>query len=110
MLRVAMTLFALAAAPAAFATHEPAPLQAQAKITRVEAERTALALVRGGSTISGNLERANGRLVWSFDIRMPRTKNITEVHVDAHSGAVVAKTIETPAEQAKEAAAEKKNK
>jgi uncharacterized membrane protein YkoI len=105
-----MILLALAAAPAAFATDQPAPLQAQAKITRAEAEKTALALVPGGSTISGNLERANGRLVWSFDIRMPRTKNITEVHVDAQTGAVVSNTIETPAEQAKEATAEKKRK
>ena len=77
---------------------------------RAEAQKRALALVPGGSTISGNLERANGRLVWSFDIRMPRMKNITEVHVDAHTGAVVSKTIETPAEQAKEADAEKKKK
>jgi len=53
---------------------------------RAEAQKRALALVPGGSTISGNLERANGRLVWSFDIRMPRMKNITEVHVDARSG------------------------
>jgi hypothetical protein len=90
----------LVAAPAVFA----------AELTRAEAEKTALALVPGGSTISGHLEREKGRRVWSFDIRMPRTKNITEVHVDAQTGAVVSKTIETPAEQAKEAAAEKKKK
>jgi uncharacterized membrane protein YkoI len=105
-----MILLALAAAPAAFAADKPAPLQTQAKITRAEAEKTALALVPGGATISGNLERAKGRLVWSFDIRMPRAKNITEVHVDAQTGAVVSKAIETPAERAKEAAAEKKKK
>jgi drug/metabolite transporter (DMT)-like permease len=98
----------LVAAPAALGADKPDAQQAQAKITRAEAEKTALALVPGGSTLSGNLERAKGRLVWSFDIRMPRTKNITEVHVDAQTGAVVSKSIETPAEQAKEAAAEKK--
>jgi uncharacterized membrane protein YkoI len=63
--------------------------------------------VPGGKTISGKLEKEKGRQVWSFDISMPGSRNITEVWVDARTGAVVATTIETPAEQAREAAAEK---
>ena len=39
---------------------------------------------------------------------MPDSKDIAEVHIDVRTGAVVAVNIETPAEQAKEAAAEKK--
>ena len=78
------------------------------KVSRAAAEKIALARVPGGKTISGNLERANGRAVWSFDISMPNSKDIAEVHIDARTGAVVAVNIETPAQQAQEAAAEKK--
>jgi hypothetical protein len=85
-------------------------LQAQQRISRAEAEKTALALVPGGKTISGKLEREKGREVWSFDISMPGSRNITEVWVDARTGKVVHVVLETPAEQAREAAAEKKAK
>jgi hypothetical protein len=85
-------------------------LQAQQRISRAEAEKTALARVPGGKTISGKLEKEKGRQVWSFDISMPGSRNITEVWVDARTGEVVGTQIETPAEQAKEAAAEKKAK
>jgi len=82
--------------------------QAQQRISRAEAEKIALARVPGGKTISGKLEKEKGRQVWSFDISMPGSRNITEVWVDARTGEVVSTQIETPAEQAKEAAAEKK--
>ena len=102
-------ILAAAASPSAIAADSSAQTPApQAKVSRAEAEKTALARVPGGKTISGNLERANGRAVWSFDISMPDSKNITEVHVDARTGAVVAVSVETPAQQAQEAAAEKK--
>jgi hypothetical protein len=85
-------------------------LQAQQHLSRAEAEKIALARVPGGKTISGKLEKEKGRQVWSFDISMPGSRNITEVWVDARTGEVVGTQIETPAEQAKEAAAEKKAK
>ena len=53
------------------------------------------------------LEEEHGLLVWSFDIARPGTRNVTEVHVDAMTGKVVATEIETPAHEAQEAAAEK---
>jgi hypothetical protein len=84
--------------------------QAQQRISRAEAEKIALARVPGGKTISGKLEKEKGRQIWSFDISMPGSRNITEVWVDARTGEVVSTQIETPAEQAKEAAAEKKAK
>src|SRR5258705_10436860 len=99
-------LFILMAIFAAAVSTSASP--ADPGIARADAEKTALARVPGGKTISGNLERADGRAVWSFDISMPGSKNITEVHVDARTGAVVAVNIETPAQQAQEAAAEKK--
>ncbi len=55
----------------------------------------------------GELEEENGKLVWSFDIARPGTRNITEVQVDAITGKVVSTKIETPKHEAAEAAQEK---
>ncbi|MEP7242588.1 MAG: PepSY domain-containing protein [Gammaproteobacteria bacterium] len=83
------------------------PLIAQAKIERATAEKTALARVPGGHIKEGELEQEHGRLVWSFDIMQPTSPNIIEVQVDAISGKVVSLVTETPADQAKEAAADR---
>ena len=72
-------------------------LQAQAKVTRADAEKTALAKVPGGSIKEGGLEKENGKLIWSFDIATPGTKDITEVQVDAVTGEVVSVAKEAPA-------------
>src|ERR1700682_4552973 len=87
-----------------------AQLQAEAKVTQAAAEKTALAKVPNGKIKSGELERERGKLVWSFDISMPHSKNITEVQVDAKTGKIVAVEVETPKDQAKEKAADKKKK
>lgn len=86
---------------------DDAKLASQAKVDRLAAEKTALARVPGGKVKEGELERENGKLVWSFDIAKPKTHNITEVQVDAISGSVVSVVVETPKDQAKEAAADK---
>lgn len=77
-------------------------LQAEAKISKADAEKTALARVPDGSVQEAELEEEDGQLIWSFDISRPGTKDITEVHVDAKTGAVIAVESETPKEQAKE--------
>jgi hypothetical protein len=46
--------------------------------------------------------------VWSFDIARPGTHDITEVLVDAKTGKIISTQIESPRDQAKEAAADKK--
>jgi uncharacterized membrane protein YkoI len=56
------------------------------------------------------LEKEHGKLIWSFDIAMPKSKSITEVQVDALSGKIVSTQVETPKDQAKEAAADMKAK
>ena len=81
-----------------------------AKIERAVAEKTALARVPGGHVKEGELEHEHGRLVWSFDIEKPGSRDIVEVQVDANSGEVVSTTIETPADEAKEAAKEQPKK
>jgi hypothetical protein len=88
---------------------EAAPLEAQAKVSRADAQYTALAKVPGGTIKEGELEREKGKLIWSFDIATPGSKDITEVQVDAVSGAIVAVDKETPAEQAKEKQKDKAN-
>ncbi len=79
-----------------------AQLEAQATITKAEAEKIALAKVPGGTVKGGEIEKEDGKLVWSFDITTPVTADITEVIVDALTGAVISVEKETPADQAKE--------
>jgi Peptidase propeptide and YPEB domain len=87
-----------------------AQLQAQAKITKAEAQTTALAKVPNGTVKAAELEKEHGKLIWSFDIAMPHSKNITEVQVDAKTGKIASVQVETPQDQAKETAADQKNK
>jgi uncharacterized membrane protein YkoI len=108
---VAIVFTGLTSSPLLAAPKETAAqLQAQAKVTKAEAERTALAQVSQGKIKSSELEKERGRLVWSFDISTPHSKNITEVQVDAKTGKVAAVEIETPKDQAKEAKTDKTEK
>ena len=92
----------------ALAHESEVQLRAEAKVTRKDAERAALAKVPNGTIKDGELEKENGKLIWSFDIAMPHSRNITEVQVDAKTGKIADLQVETPQDQAKEAAAEKK--
>jgi uncharacterized membrane protein YkoI len=95
----------------AVAAEEPlAALKAQTKITQEEATKTALAKVPNGEVKSVELEKENGKLVWSFDISTPKSIDIIEIQVNAKTGEIVSRHIETPADQEKEAAAEKQEK
>ena len=77
-------------------------LAAQAKVSRADAEKTALARVPGGTIKEGGIEKEKGKLIWSFDIATAGTKDITEVQVDALNGAIVAVDKETASDEAKE--------
>jgi uncharacterized membrane protein YkoI len=100
-LRLALVLAPfLATASTAFAIDST--LESQAKISKSAAEKIALSKVPTGTIQSAELEKERGRLIWSFDISKPRTKNITEVQVDARNGRIVSVQIETPAAQTKE--------
>ena len=87
---------------------EHAKLEAQAKVSRADAEKTALAKAPGGTIKEGELEKEHGKLIWSFDIATPNSPDITEVAVDAITGAVISVENETPAQQAKEKAEDAK--
>jgi uncharacterized membrane protein YkoI len=81
-----------------------AKLMAQAKVSRADAEKIALAKVSNGTIKEGELEKEKNKLVWSFDITTPDTKDITEVNVDAITGEVVGVEKESAESEAKEAA------
>ena len=86
------------------------PSEANVAVSKADAQRIALAQVPNGTIKEGELEKENGRMIWSFDIAMAGSSNIKEVQVDANSGKVVSLTTETAADEAKEAAKEKKSK
>jgi hypothetical protein len=98
----------LASLSVAAAPSGPASLASQAKVSRADAQRTALARVPAGIVKSVELEREHGALVWSFDIAAPGTMDIHEIQVDARSGAIVSTEIETPKDQARERAADRR--
>jgi len=83
-------------------------LNAQAKISEVEARATALKKVPDGVIEGSELENEHGKLIWSFDIKRVDSKDITEVQVDAKTGAIVSTQVESPADQAREKAADAK--
>ncbi len=101
---------ALSLSGAIFGAPSKAELMKEATVSKVQAEKTALGKVPNGVIKSEELEREHGKLIWSFDIGTNGTKNITEVQVDAKSGNIVSVQSETPADQAKEAAADKTKK
>ena len=68
---------------------EQAGLQAEAKISKEQAQATAEAKVPAGKITEAELEKEKGRLIWSFDMSTPDSKDTTEVNVDAISGGVV---------------------
>ena len=103
-----ITMSALFACAAAQAAPTPSSLQAQAKISEAAARQTALSKAPGGKIESSELEVEHGKLLWSFDIKRPGMRNITEVQVDAKTGKILSVESETPKKQALEAAAELK--
>lgn len=87
-----------------------AALRKEAKISEDAARATALKEVPNGTVKSSELERENGKLIYSFDIAAPGKSGVEEVNVDAIDGSVVAKERETAKTEKKEAAKEAKEK
>jgi uncharacterized membrane protein YkoI len=74
------------------------------KITKIKAERIALAKMPGGRVRSAELENVHGRRFWSVYIAKPGSKNAKEIRVDAVSGQILAVQTERPEDQAEEPA------
>jgi len=103
-LNIKFKIFCLLAAAlvAGCASDSPSKLKAEAKVTEADARATALAKVPDGTIKEAELEKEKGKLIWSFDVARPDTKDITEVNVDAITGEIVAVDVETAKDQAKE--------
>jgi uncharacterized membrane protein YkoI len=81
---------------------QTAKLEAQAKVSKADAEKTALAKVPNGTIKEAEIEEEKGKLIWSFDVATPDAKDITEVNVDAITGDVVGVEKESAESEAKE--------
>lgn len=69
---------------------------AEAKVSKDDAEKTALTKVPNGSLKDSEIEKEPGRLIWSFEFTTPDSTNITEVNVDGMTGEVVNVESEKP--------------
>lgn len=84
-----------------------AELEKKAKITRQQAEKTALTEVKNAKVKKAELEEEDGILIWTFDLTTTDSKDITEVHVDANSGKVIKVEKESSEDEKKEKEDEK---
>lgn len=87
-----------------------AALRKEAKIVEADARKTALSEVPGGKVQSHELERENGKLIYSYDIKVAGKPGIEEVNVDAMTGAMAAHQHEDAKAEAKEKKAEAREK
>jgi hypothetical protein len=99
---------AVAVAAPAVKSKVPADLAAKAKVSLDAARTTALAKVPKGRVQSEELEEENGKLLYSFDIKVPGRAGIEEVEIDALNGSVIKVDHETAAAEKAEAAKEAK--
>ena len=97
-----------AGAQGAYKREVPAALAKKAKITEDIAAKAAMARVPKGEIQTVELEEEKGKLIYSYDIKVPGKTGIDEVGVSALTGKVVAYSHETPADEKKEAAADAK--
>ncbi len=79
----------------------PASLKSRAKISIEDARAIALKKVPGVIK-EEELEKENGKLVYSFDVQASGQKDITEVQVSAIDGSIVSVEKEDAASEAKE--------
>ena len=112
--RIAMTLAAvvisapMALAQSSYKREVPDKLIKSAKVSEKDAVAKAQAAVPNGTIDALELEREKGKLLWSFDFKVPGKTGIDEVQVNAVTGKVGKAVHETPADEKKEAAADAK--
>jgi len=85
-------------------------LAGMAKVTRADAQKTALAKFKDPSKAtvkSAELEAEHGCLVYSFDIAVAGKTGVQEIQIDAGNGKVLSSKHESPKAEAAERAKEK---
>ena len=85
-------------------------LEKLAKITKDQAQKKAIASIKAKEkpdVAEGELELERGCVVYSFDLREPGKKGVSEVIVDAGTGKILARKHESEKKEAAEKASEK---
>ena len=82
--------------------------KSEAKISKEQATKTVLASIKDGKIESSELEKEDGKLIWSFDVKV--AKKIQEVWVDANSGVIIKTETESPKDEINEKAMDKAEK
>ena len=85
-----------------------AELQKEAKMTMADARTMALKTVPGATIQDGEIEREGGKLIYSFDMKVPSKTGIDEVNIDAMTSQLVSHQHETPKAKRAEAKADAK--
>ena len=85
-----------------------AELQKEATMTMAEARTMALKTVPGATIQDGEIEREGGKLIYSFDMKVPGKTGIDEVNIDAMTSRLVSHQHETPKAERAEAKADAK--
>ncbi len=107
-LLMVLGLFAFTSVSASAQEKQDKNLVKQAKITMAQARE--IAKKKAAGKIEGEeLEKENGKLIYSFDIRNAKG-TITEVQVDAKTGAIVSVEEENKAAEQKEKQQDKREK
>ena len=107
---IALALAVSCAPSNLWAEQRRAELLNQACVTKNQAKRVALARVKSGTIKCAKLEKENGVLIWSVDVRQPGKKDITDVWVDATTAKITAVNVETPIFEKEEIAEDKVRK
>jgi uncharacterized membrane protein YkoI len=97
-----------ARAQATYKRQIPDSLVKAAKISEAAAAETAQKRVPNATIASVELERENGKLIYSYDMKTKGKSGVYEVNVDAVTGKIISVAHESPVTEKKEAAAEAK--
>ena len=107
---IALTLATSWTPFSSWAQQSETELLEQARVTKQQAKKIALASVKGGTIKCAKLEKENGLLIWSVDVAQPGKKDLTDVWVDATTAKITAVNVETPITEKKEVAEQKAKK
>src|SRR6476620_5998359 len=112
---IARSLIALALATSwtpfnLWAQQNETELLKQARVTKHQAKKIALARVKRGAIKRVELEKENGVLILSVDIAQPPKKDLTDVWVDATTGKITFFYNDTATTEKKEVAEQKAKK
>lgn len=113
MHRVTLLVLALGASATTVAAQQPSykrevpdSLARRAKVSEAAAVATAQRRIPSGKIQALELEREKGRIIYSFDVKVPGKSGTEEVNVDAATGKIIGVEHESTAAERKEAAAD----